>query len=149
MEVGGDNEAVMYQHHQYTPEPFSPERANILEQTTQSIDTSNISETVHRSLQPHRSLNDEDEEMTGLTSVDDQLKPSEVQESEFDKDEGDTRYEVDVDEELRDDDEDQDDPKEEEYDYTGEDTIPNTNPVEEDEDKDDETLPPYIDDEDL
>ena len=75
------------------------------------------------------------------------LLPTEVQESEFDKDEGDTRYEGDADEELRDDEGNQDDQQEEEYDYTGEDTIPTTAHAGEDEDN--ESLPPEGDEEEL
>ena len=147
MEVGGDNRAVMYHHQQYTPDPFSPERANILEQTTQSIDTSSFSENVQQPLLQERSRNDDDEEMDDPNSVDYHLKPAEVQESEYDRDEGDTRYEGDADEELKEDEENQEDQQEEEYDYTGEDTIPIK--VHGGEDEDDGSLPPDGDEEDL
>merc|ERR1712082_244227 len=137
----------MYQYHQYSPEPFSPDKANILEQTTQSIETSSLSLNVQSSFPEERTLPEDDENMDDPNNVDYHLKPAAVQTNEFDKDEGDTMYEGDPDEELKEDEGNQEDLQSEDVDYTGEDTIPNTAHAEEEEDN--ESLPPDGDEEEL
>ena len=149
METGGEEHAEIYdEQHDCEPVPDSPERTDILEQSTQLVDHSSMSQNLQSTLPGVLNPHDYDQNMDDPNLEDFFLRPSSIQTNEYDRDEGDTMYDGDPDEELREEDDGiQEDDQDQQYVYTADDTVPNTVQTEEEEDIG--TLPPGGDEEEL
>ena len=124
METGGDEHAEIYdEQHYYEPVQDSP---NILEQSTQLIENSSLSHSTQYTRPEPTEDEEYDQNMDDLHLEDDLLRPSSVQVNEYDRDEGDTLFEGDPDERLKEDEGIQEDQQDHELSYTEDDTIPIT-----------------------